>query len=336
MSQIRIFRCPAYSLALLAISLAVPLCSASGIEVWSSGGGTNFASPTDVKFDGSGNMYVVDAGNSRVVEFDRNGLYLREFGNIGVTGRLSGPIFEAVDPNGRVDVVSSHDGLVRYYHDGVFTDEWGGTFSGTTPFVSAVGIVEAGQNGKYYVTDASLGTVEEFDYYGNYIATHHIPGAGIGLPAGPTAIAINDYNQFVVADTANSRIDYFDANWSYLRSIGSYGVGAGQFHRAAALAFDNVGRLYVSDSYNNRIEIFDPSGSYVGQITNAGSHGNFYINSGLAFNSDGELFVADTQNNRVVKLSALTNVPEPSMLLPCSLVCISLTALVSTARRGRL
>jgi tripartite motif-containing protein 71 len=55
---------------------------ASGAYSCASGDG-QFCSRFGVAFDPSGNLYVVDGGNSRVQKFDSNGTYVSQFGTNG-------------------------------------------------------------------------------------------------------------------------------------------------------------------------------------------------------------------------------------------------------------
>ncbi len=63
------------------------LCSEPFIgKLWQKGGGKKMLNdPRDVAVDGKGNIYVADAGNSRVVAFTSDGTYMGEFSMSGVT-----------------------------------------------------------------------------------------------------------------------------------------------------------------------------------------------------------------------------------------------------------
>ena len=74
-------------------------------------GNGEFISPAGIAFGPSGNIFVADRGNHRIQEFDREGHYLRQFGNTdfrqfdkkgnGVPG-LSYPTGIALDPSGNL------------------------------------------------------------------------------------------------------------------------------------------------------------------------------------------------------------------------------------------
>ena len=81
-----------------------------------------FEEPHDVKFDGSGNMYVVD--NKRVQVLDRSGHFIRVFGEEG-KGKLCGP--RALHIVDKYVYVSDHSGhcIVVYETSGQFVTSFG-------------------------------------------------------------------------------------------------------------------------------------------------------------------------------------------------------------------
>ena len=140
-----------------------------GHVLWSAGTGARaggqegFNVPGALTVDGSGNIYVVDTLNGRVVELSPDGAFLRQFGRLGDSaGTLSRPKGVAVDAEGRVFV---SDGLLAAVE--VFAAD--GTYVGfigrrdpadpTSPslFQAPAGLLLAGET--LYVTDRFAGLV---------------------------------------------------------------------------------------------------------------------------------------------------------------------------------
>ena len=76
-----------------------------------------FSRPTDVGFDGAGNIFVTDGyGNSRVVKFDKNGRFIKEAGTLGSQrGQLNLPHTMAMDANGNVYVGDRSNARVQVF-----------------------------------------------------------------------------------------------------------------------------------------------------------------------------------------------------------------------------
>jgi DNA-binding beta-propeller fold protein YncE len=86
-----------------------------------------FYAPTDVGFGVDGSIYVSDGyGNSRVVQFDPDGTYIRAWGRRGsAPGEFDTPHSVAVAPDGRVLVSDRHNHRIQIFDpDGTYQTEW--------------------------------------------------------------------------------------------------------------------------------------------------------------------------------------------------------------------
>jgi tripartite motif-containing protein 71 len=112
----------------------------------------------------SGNVYVADTGNDRVVELSPAGAAIGEWGSKGTAdGRFRSPTGIAVDAAGDVYVVDSEDNRVEVFEaDGRFLARWGlrGTAPGELSQPSAIAV---DCNGDVYVADTNNNRVERFD-----------------------------------------------------------------------------------------------------------------------------------------------------------------------------
>jgi DNA-binding beta-propeller fold protein YncE len=87
----------------------------------------HFNMPTDVAVTAAGDVYVSDGyGNARVVQFDRNGKFVRAWGELGSKpGQFSVPHAIAVDSRGRVYVADRNNVRVQVFTpDGKLLDVW--------------------------------------------------------------------------------------------------------------------------------------------------------------------------------------------------------------------
>jgi tripartite motif-containing protein 71 len=123
-----------------------------------------FNHPQAVTIAPSGNVFVADTGNNRIVELSQSGAVLNELGRLGsADGRLHSPTGVAVDAAGRVYAVDSFNNRVEVFSEsGEYLAKWGlrGTDLGffSQPSADAVGC-----EGSVYVADTNNNRVERFD-----------------------------------------------------------------------------------------------------------------------------------------------------------------------------
>lgn len=86
-----------------------------------------FNRPTDIAFGPNGDIFVADGyGNSRVVKFDKNGKFLKDWGKRGAgEGELNTPHSIAVDQQGKVYVADRENYRVQVFDsEGKFLSQW--------------------------------------------------------------------------------------------------------------------------------------------------------------------------------------------------------------------
>lgn len=88
---------------------------------------THFNQPTDVAVAADGGFYVSDGyGNSRVVQFAKDGSFVRAWGSLGTgPGQFDTPHSIALDQKGRVYVADRGNSRIqRFDKNGAFIDQW--------------------------------------------------------------------------------------------------------------------------------------------------------------------------------------------------------------------
>jgi DNA-binding beta-propeller fold protein YncE len=143
--------------------------------------------------------------------------------------------------------------------------------------------IAIGQHGNVWVTDRTLGRVEEFTQSGRPITA--FGGQGAGALLHPVGIAVAPDGNIWVADTGHDRIVEFSPRGTELTTIGSPGSASGELDNPQDLAIAPDGDIYVADQGNNRIEEFSSSGSYLASIAVATPYG-------VALDSSGDIWVA--------------------------------------------
>jgi DNA-binding beta-propeller fold protein YncE len=130
-----------------------------------SGSGTGeLHHPEGVTVAPSGNVFVADTNNNRIVELSPAGTVLNEFGRFGFSeGRLHTPTDVALDAAGRVYVVDSFNNRVEVFGEsGQYLAKWGlrGTNLG---YFSQPTAIAVGCEGDVYVADTNNNRIERFD-----------------------------------------------------------------------------------------------------------------------------------------------------------------------------
>lgn len=290
----------------------------------------------DVAVDAAGNIWAVDKGNNRIVEYNEAGEFLREAGGPGTSGgKLSSPSGIAIDSLGNIDVTdTANNRVAQFSSTGAFIAvigsnvnktkvEAGGTTleknrctaasgnvcqagtagNGEGQMAEPIGITTTGgQN--FFVVERANNRVEKFSPQGEFLAKFGALGSENGQLKEPTAIGFRG-NLLWVADTGNNRVQAFTTSYAYSRKFGKEGTGNGEFKRPVSIDVDANGNVWVGDQVTNRVQKFSEAGAYLLKFTSLGTEegqlGSSFP-SGLAVDAKGNILVADA-GKRIQKWS---------------------------------
>ncbi|MDE0292950.1 MAG: hypothetical protein OXI93_02045 [Bryobacterales bacterium] len=271
----------------------------TGAEGFNGDGGQATAArldnPFGVVLDGSGNLFIADAGNDRIRKVDSSGVITTIAGSAkilfgGDGGRATAaqlylPSKVAVDGAGNLYIADTRNYRVRKV-------DAGGTIT-TLAGTGAIGF--SGDGG---------------------------PAAAAQL-AFPRGVALDSDDNLFIADSVHHRIRKVDSS-GVITTIAGTGVegfsGDGgqavnaQLHSPWGVAVDGAGNLYIADRNNHRIRKVDSSGvittiAGTGAESFGGDDGqavNAQINSpvGVALDGAGNLYIADRSNHRIRKVDS--------------------------------
>jgi RHS repeat-associated protein len=304
---------------------------------YASQGHTGLKNPSDVAVDASGNIWAVDKGNNRIVEYNEAGEFLSEAGGAGSSGgKLSSPSGIAIDSSGNVDVAdTANNRVAQFSSSGAFIEviganvnktkvEAGGTTLEKNRCTAASGnVCQAGTAGSaegqisepigitttggttFFVVERANNRVEKLSPLAEVLARFGELGSGNGQLKEPAGIAFHGFLLWV-ADTGNNRMEAFTTSYAYSRQFGTQGSGNGQLSKPAGVDADASGNVWVSEQGNNRVQKFSETGTYLLKFGAAGTEeGQFNLSmpAGLALDGKGNVFVADPGNNRIQKWS---------------------------------
>ena len=187
-----------------------------------------------VAVDGEDRVYLICRGDHPVIVYDRNGKFLRSWGEGEFTYRTHGI---TVGPNGTIFCTDDGNHTVRQ-----FTPE-----------------------GKLLMTMGVLNTPSDTGYDGKGLETIR---RGAGPFNRPTNLAIGLNGDLYVSDGyGNARVHQFSPKGELKRSWGRPGRGPGEFHLPHGIAVSADGRVFVCDRERDRIQIFSPDGEYLTEWT---------------------------------------------------------------------
>lgn len=247
-----------------------------------------------VAVSGKGEIYLFHRGKHPLLCFDREGNYLRSWGD---------------------DLIKTAHGLRVDRDENVWVTDIGThrvfKFDPAGKLLLALGTGKPGQdddqfdrptdvafgsNGEFYVSDGYGNTrVLKFSAEGKLIKTWGTPGKGAGQFNLPHAIVVDATGRVLVGDRENNRIQVFDSEGTLLETW----VGFAPY----GLAFDDQGVLFVATGREHEVLCLDASGKVQrrwGQKGNA--PGEFDLPHMLAFDASGNLYIAEVGGLRLQKL----------------------------------
>ncbi|MFN2642360.1 MAG: SMP-30/gluconolactonase/LRE family protein [Actinomycetota bacterium] len=256
--------------------------------------------PTGVSVDDTtGNVYIADAGNSRI---------------------------RSVNSSGEISTVAG-SGLEGYSSDGVPAI----ASKLNRPYGVAVG-----PTGTFYIADTGNSRIRRVDASGTITTIAGTGAKGFSGDGGdatraklqtPFAVAAGPMNTIYVADTGNNRVRRVDGN-GVIRTIAGSGAAGysgdggpatrARLYLPSSLAVDESGDVFVADLGNSRIRKIDTNGT-ITTVAGSGARGfsgdggaarraRLFYPTGVALDSFGALFIADFGNNRVRFVDTLGNI----------------------------
>jgi uncharacterized protein (TIGR03663 family) len=266
-----------------------------------SGGTVPLYGPRGVASDSSGNLYVADPLNHRIVVYRSDGTFLRAWGSAGTgAGQFAArdsPQGVAVGPNGKVYVTDTWNQRIEVFSKGGrFLRQWGGGPIGTGPgqFYGPRSVAVS-PSGRVYVADTGNERIQIFSSSGKYISAFGSRGTAQGQFDEPSSVAVGARGTVYVADFWNQRIQVFSPSGAYVRSF-PVTDWTPQSYDEPYIAVDmHTGQILASDPSKHQILVFSESGHTVGAIGST----NLTMPIGLAILPGSRVAVGDPDANKV-------------------------------------
>lgn len=259
--------------------------------------------PMGLGGDGTGRVYIADAGTGRVIVLAADGRFERAFGGREV---LYNPVDVAVDSAaGRVYVVDSYQHQVIVFNaTGTVVGRLGRQGQSLAERLAELAAQPAPtpSPASPHGSGNGAGAAEGHEAAGVHATSRDVwanRGAEPGEFRYPVAVAVARDGTVYVSDQMNFRVQAFDRRGAHLRTIGQAGTTPGSFSRPKGVAVDSEGHLYVADAAFNNIQVFDPDGRLLLAFGTLGHEpGEHWMPLGLHFDRTDRLYVADRYNHR--------------------------------------
>lgn len=268
--------------------------------------GWHYVEAAGVAVDSKDNVYVFNRGEHPVIVFDREGNFLRSWGE-GLVRRAHAV---TVGPDDLVWLTDDGNHTIRKFTpEGKLLLTIGdpdkpATLQGGKPFNRPTHVALSPVTGDLFISDGyGNSRVHKYDPKGRHLFSWGEPGTDPGCFNLPHNIATDADGLVYVADRENHRIQLFDAEGRYLAQLNN-------LHRPCGLCVDRRegGQVYAGElgtdlavnqsvpNIGGRVSILSLKGDLLGRVGDrfrGEQPGQFIAPHGVVIDSRGDLYVAE-------------------------------------------
>jgi DNA-binding beta-propeller fold protein YncE len=267
--------------------------------------GWSFVEATSVGVDSHDSVHVFNRGQHPVIVFDRDGTFLRSWGE-GVFRRAHGITIGPDDTMWLTDDL--HHTIRQFSPDGkllltIGNPDQASTLHGGKPFNRPTHVALCPRTGNVYISDGYGNShVHKYDPKGRLLKSWGGPGTDPGQFNIPHNIATDREGLVYVADRENSRVQIFDGEGRFLAQWNNLHRPCGlHIDRAAGLAYvgELPSHLPVNAEVPNigaRVSVVTMKGDLVDRVGGrfrGEKPGEFIAPHGCVVDSRGDLYVAE-------------------------------------------
>jgi DNA-binding beta-propeller fold protein YncE len=251
-----------------------------------------------VATDAADRVYVFHRGQRPILVFDRDGAFLRSWGDDQVKTAHG----LRVDADGNVWVTDiGHHLVMKFDAEGKRLLSLGKKDQpgdGPDQFDRPTDVAVS-PSGAFYVADGyGNSRVLKFSKEGKLLTQWGKKGRGDGEFRLPHAICLDGRGRVYVGDRENDRVQVFDADGRFLARFTASGAPYGLF-------LTGEGRLFVADGRAHWVKVLDLEGRVLGRWGEKGQGpGQFLVPHAVCVDSHGAVYVAEVDGRRVQKFRA--------------------------------
>ncbi len=254
--------------------------------------------PGGLTTDSTGNVYVTDGSNHRVVVFDSNGVFMFNF-----DATASGSNFNAVKDiailsNGQLLVTDQNDPKIhRFESDGTWISSFGTNGTGEDEFM-APQYLTVDDDDNIYVSDWNLNSILKFNSLGIFQWGYRNSGTENGLLTIPTSVAVDSNGDILVLYNGPfaPEVNKYNSSGVYVSTLLDFS-DIGEI-AAYHMKVDDADKIYIS--HISGVKVFNSDGTLDFSFGASGTgNGEFAEARGLGILSNGNIVVSDYFNARV-------------------------------------
>lgn len=251
-----------------------------------------------VATDSNDRVFVCHRGKQPILVFDREGKFLRSWGDDHITT----PHGLRIDHENNVWLtdIGSHQ-VMKFDPQGKLLLSLGkkGEAGADREHFDRPTDVAVTPGGEFYISDGYGNTrVMKFSREGKLLTQWGKKGTGEGEFDLPHAICLGPKGQIFVGDRENNRVQVFDLEGKFLSQWKESGAPFGLF-------LTRDGRMFLADGRANWIRVLNLQGQTLGRFGEKGSGpGQLNLPHMLCVDSQGAVYVAEVTGQRIQKFVA--------------------------------
>ncbi|MFQ5824487.1 MAG: NHL repeat-containing protein [bacterium] len=259
--------------------------------------GLLISQPQALSIDPEGHVFLVDTGNNRILEFDKNGKFIYSVGGFGwekeefdnpldISVKTSLDIFIADYNNERIE---RYDNKLNYissfYSENTFTSSLQFGFPSS---------VDISKHGELFICDNENDRILKLNSFGEPVLSFGDYNWGDGQLEYPVKIEVTTSDMLYVSDQGTNQIVIFDYYGNFITRFGKKIL-----HNPNGLAWTEDNKLFVADSGNNRIVIFNTEHEPIYFWGEEGEKIGAFKNPVDVAIFQNQIYVLDSDNSRI-------------------------------------
>lgn len=261
--------------------------------------GHDLSQPRGLTADRFGNIYLVDAGNNRIIRFDTALTAIRDVGGFGTTaGSLQDPTYIALGNDLSLFIADAGNQRLAQYNSRLNYVDQISLIDDDEPlkFGRPAGI-RIDRYGDIWICEEERGRVSVLNNIGSFDRFLGGVESSTGLLMNPAGIADDGDQRVFVCDAGQSLIQVFDDI-----GVDLYAFGREVLKEPTGVAVDRYGQVWVVDAARRAVFCFHPRGELLfSSLEAAGASGDRPVRPfDLALAGSDRLIVSDAGGGRLI------------------------------------